>query len=179
MTHNHDDLAPTIQIGWQVFRRIDTISGTSTRMRGVSLVRYESHCADCGVLFQDLVTWFRWKKRVLVRRCVPHRAGGGRHRIDNLAPPIPISALPAWAQPKTDEKTLKASLGRRDPNCDVLSPNSKLRIIEPAEMVCLLDARRATRAAAVARAHDRRSRLAKGAAPAGGNSDDGRPSYLD
>jgi len=126
-----DRLPPRTQIGWQVFRRVgfrphDTIGGLN-----ISLVRYESHCATCGAHFEAFAAQNNWRKREIARRCDGHRRPGGY--VDNLSPPLPLAALPAWARPQTDPKKLKASLGRRYHHCWLLKKGERLRIFEPKE----------------------------------------------
>jgi hypothetical protein len=156
-------IAPRLQIGWQVFQEVgsrpyDTIGGLN-----VSMVRYESHCATCGTRFEGLATRGNWRKRELTRRCDGHRRVG--LYVDNLSPPVPLTALPVWARPRTDPKKLKASLGRRQHHCWLLRKGERLRILEPYEAE-----RRRQEWRERHRASPRGARTAE--APA-------RPSYLD
>lgn len=118
-----------MQIGWQIFREIGSRPYDTSAGFNISMVRYETHCADCGEHFEGMATRTSWRKREVGRRCIRHRRTGGA--VDNLSPPVPLASLPHWARPKTDAKSLKASLGRRQHQCWFLRPKERLRIFEP------------------------------------------------
>lgn len=149
---------PVIQLGWQMFRQIDTRPHRMRNGRDIRLRCFEAHCADCGVLYEAAATQTDWKRRWLTRRCEQCRPGG---YVDNLAPPVPIASLPLWARPKRDAKSLRASLGmRQHHHCRLIGPKDRLRIIEPLAAARLRAAQRAKRvadhAAFVARVYARR-----------------------
>jgi hypothetical protein len=97
------------QIGWQVFRRLRLKDHWTEDGAYFELVEYEAPCGTCGKVFTNPTTRTAWRKKLAVRRCKRHRRPG--KPVDNHTPPVPLSKLPAWAQPK--EGWIKTTAERR------------------------------------------------------------------
>ncbi|EAQ34807.1 hypothetical protein NB311A_19592 [Nitrobacter sp. Nb-311A] len=92
------ELPKKVQIGWQVFRRREATSEYITRSgMCIDLVRFDALCATCGAPFAAKVTKTGWRRKILSRRCEPHRRPGAY--VNNDKPPIPIAEMPWWAKP--------------------------------------------------------------------------------
>lgn len=93
-------LQDTVQIGWQVYRRIGLCRHCTRMGRQTNLIRFEACCAEpkCGRRFEAKATATDWRRKRLVRRCEDHRSVG--RAVNSLEPPVPLRWLPPWAQPR-------------------------------------------------------------------------------
>jgi len=90
-----------IQLGWQVFQFRAFSDHWLQSGRYIQMVQFKAICAHCGKPFVALATQTSWRKRKIGRRCEFHRRPG--KPVNDLKPPIKLSALPSWARPNKNK----------------------------------------------------------------------------
>jgi hypothetical protein len=119
-------LAVKQQIGWQVFQFWKFRDYWMRNGCCIELVEFRSVCADCGKPYLAKATQTSWRARQLARRCEIHRSAG--KPVNDLKPPIKLSALPWWARPdrdkikKTARKSARSKPTRRSAKSTVKRP---------------------------------------------------------